>query len=202
MTINYPNGSAHHPFQKKNRPSSVNYGKRGMTLEELISQSNDYYRSKNQAVIYKKPTPIQVVHVDYPRRSRAVITEAYYRKASTTDYNGIYQGFYIDFEAKETKNKTTFPLSNFQQHQIEHLKQCQEHGGICFALLSFSQLQRFFVLPSKKLCYYWDNHFKDNHPKSISLKELEKHGIEIKYSIAPVIPYLDAVDQMIQEKMF
>lgn len=58
-----------------------------MTLEEEINESNEYYLVNNQAVIYKKPTPIQIVSVDYPKRSRAVIKEAYFRQASTTDYN-------------------------------------------------------------------------------------------------------------------
>ena len=41
------------------------------------------------AVIHKKPTPIQIVRVDYPQRSRAKIVEAYFRQASTTDYSGF-----------------------------------------------------------------------------------------------------------------
>ena len=36
----------------------------------------------------------------------AVITEAYFRTPSTTDFNGIFKGRYIDFEAKETSNAT------------------------------------------------------------------------------------------------
>lgn len=199
MTIHYPNGSSPRQPTIQAKQASVDYGRRGMTLEELISKSNESYRQQNKAVIYKKPTPIQVVQVDYPKRSRAVITEAYYRKASTTDYNGIYQGHYIDFEAKETKNKTRFPLSNFQSHQINHLKQCHQQGGICFALLSFSELKRIFILPVNKLCYYWDNHLKPGYAKSIRIQDLEDHAIEVHYSISPIIPYLDAVDQMIRQ---
>ena len=97
-----------------------------MSLEEDINVTNRYYLQIGKAVIHKKPTPIQIVKVDYPKRSAAVITEAYFQQASTTDYNGVYRGKYIDFEAKETRNKTSFPLNNFHAHQVQHMKACRE----------------------------------------------------------------------------
>ena len=116
-TIKYPNAiSTINTMQQKS------YSSRGMRLENDINDSNKYYRELDKALIYKKPTPVQVVHVDYPKRQRAKITEAYYKTPSTTDYNGVYRGKYIDFEAKETKNKTSFPLFMIHPHQIKHLK--------------------------------------------------------------------------------
>src|SRR5699024_5549086 len=91
------------------------FGNRGMTLESDINASNETYLVQNIAVIHKKPVPVQIVSVDYPKRSAARITEAYFGKASTTDYNGVYKGKYIDFEAKETKNKQSFPLKTFMR---------------------------------------------------------------------------------------
>ena len=55
-----------------------------MTFEKMINESNQYYLSRGLAVIHKKPTPIQIVKVDYPRRSRAKIVEAYFQ-ASLND---------------------------------------------------------------------------------------------------------------------
>src|SRR5574344_1617077 len=113
--MNYPN--------KKivNNNKQINYGNRGMCLEDDINISNKFYLENNIAVVYKKPTPIKVVKVDYNKRINTVIKEAYYEIPSTTDYNGIYKGKYIDFEAKETKCKTSFALSNIHSHQINHL---------------------------------------------------------------------------------
>ena len=128
--VRYPKGQVPRSSIQTNPVNrTINYGSRGMSLDERINESNRFYLQRNIAVIHKKPTPIQVVKVDYPKRSAARISEAYYRQASTTDYNGIYQGFYIDFEAKETKNKRSFPLSNLKDHQVKHMKACFEQGG-------------------------------------------------------------------------
>ena len=140
MTFHYPNGIPynHHEAQspkkqvKKKRP--VEFGNRGMDFEEA---------------------PVQIVKVDYPKRSAAVIKEAYFRQASTTDYNGVYQGRYIDFEAKETKNTTSFPFKNFHQHQIDHMEQCIAQQGICFVLLWFSSLKRCFFFSGENLITHW-----------------------------------------------
>ena len=74
-TIKYPNG-----ISTINTMQSKSYSSRGMRLENDINDSNKYYRELDKALIYKKPTPVQVVHVDYPKRQRAKITEAYYKR--------------------------------------------------------------------------------------------------------------------------
>ena len=43
----------------------ANYANRGVSLEEDINISNAFYRDNNKAYIYKKPTPIKLVSVDY-----------------------------------------------------------------------------------------------------------------------------------------
>src|SRR5574344_2227158 len=136
------------------RNEFVAYGNRGMGLEADINCTNEYYLLKNIASIYKKPTPITIAKVDY---SNQVIKEAYFKTPSTTDYNGIYKGKYIDFEAKETKNKTSFPLSNIHEHQIEHLKRIVKHGGIGFIIVRFVTLDKTYLLLEKELTSYLNN---------------------------------------------
>ncbi|KRM97497.1 Holliday junction-specific endonuclease [Liquorilactobacillus aquaticus DSM 21051] len=175
----------------------VIFGNRGMSLEEEINQSNTYYLQNEIAVIHKKPVPIQIVQVSYPKRSAAVIKEAYFKQSSTTDYNGVYKGCYLDFEAKETKNKNSFPLSNFHEHQVEHMKACTRQGGICFAIIKFSVTQQLFLLPAAILFDYWDNQTKGR--KSIEKKVIASSGYAINYHVQPLIPYLKYVDKLINK---
>lgn len=46
---------------------SLSSANRGMNLEEDIIQSNEYYLRHKMALIYKRPTPIQVVKVEYQK---------------------------------------------------------------------------------------------------------------------------------------
>lgn len=203
LVIKYPNGKSYshdaEKIKKKQiKKKDLSFSKRGMTLEEELNESNAYYLAFGKAVIHKKPTPVQIVQVNYPKRSAAVIKEAYFRQASTTDYNGVYRGFYLDFEAKETKNKLSFPLKNFHQHQITHMQQCLKQSGLAFVILRFSASNRIFLLEAAHLIQYWENHTKEGR-KSIPLKDLEKIGYELYYGLSPRIPYLDIVDQMIAQ---
>ncbi len=196
MAIRYPNGKIYTPEKKVAvKKKDYSFSNRGKTLEDEINESNEYYLIHDIAVIYKKPIPIQVVKVDYPSRSGAVIREAYYRTPSTTDFNGVYEGKYIDFEAKETENKTAFPLKNIHLHQITHMEKVANQSGICFLLVRFSSLDRYFYLSYEELKVFWDRMNKGGR-KSIALQEFEEHAIEISPKYAPRIDYLQIVNDL------
>lgn len=195
--LQYPNGkkfSGYRAHRAEKNPKT-NFGNRGMTLEEDINVTNEYYLQTGRAVIHKKPTPIQVVNVDYPKRSAAVITEAYFKLASTTDYNGVYRGKYIDFEAKETRNKTSFPLNNFYSHQIEHMKKVVKQGGICFVILKFVSADQIYLLEAEHLFRFWDNHLMGGR-KSIPLSYIQEHGKAVSVQFQPRIDYLSVIDKI------
>ncbi|GAJ26134.1 recombination protein RecU [Liquorilactobacillus sucicola DSM 21376 = JCM 15457] len=206
MVLHYPNGRAYHQSvsdkmqpKRQHENSDIVFGNRGMSLEEELNQSNTYYLQKDIAVIHKKPVPIQIVQVSYPKRSAAVIKEAYFKQSSTTDYNGVYKGYYLDFEAKETRSKTSFPLSNFHEHQVNHMKACTRQGGICFTIIKFSVTQQLFLLPAAILFEYWDNQSKTKGRKSIEKKVIADFGYAINYHVQPLIPYLTYVDKLINK---
>lgn len=184
--MNYPNGIKKNITTTK---SHVDHSNRGMSLESDINISNEYYREKKIAYIYKKPTPIKIVKVDYPSRNKAVIKEAFFEAPSTTDYNGIYQGRYIDFEAKETKSKTSFPLSNIHPHQIKHIRNIYKEKGIAFLIVRFTTLDKTYMLLAKDFLTYIDN----NDKKSIPLDYFETNGYELKNKYMPRIDYLEII---------
>ena len=192
--VKYPGGIAIARKQQIKQLKTVKFGKRGMNFEAEINATNEYYLMHGLAVIHKKPTPVQIVKVDYPKRSRAKITEAYFRQASTTDYSGVYQGRYLDFEAKETQNKTSFPLKNFHEHQIVHMENVLKQEGIVFVLLHFSALSRTFLLKANDLIPF----FKEKEgQKSIALAFIETKGYELPTNQLPSIPYLDCIQKII-----
>lgn len=178
-----------------NADDNLTFANRGMTFEEDINQSNLYYLHSGKAVIHKKPTPVQIVSVDYPKRSAAVIKEAYFKQPSTTDYNGVYRGKYIDFEAKETRNKTSFPLTNFHQHQIEHMMQVSKQEGLCFILARFKVTQEDFFLKASDLFDFWEQQ-KNGGRKSIPKSFFDDKAYRIDLGFNPRIDYLTIVDQL------
>ena len=183
--MRYPNGI------NKEYVNIKSHSNRGMNLENDLNDSNAYYLNSNIAVIYKKPTPITINKVDYKSRCDAVIKEAHFKIPSTTDYNGIYKGKYIDFEAKETKSLTSFPLNNIHKHQIEHLKKIYIHGGVGFIIVRFTKLNKTYLLFIEDLIEFLNN----NERVSIPLKYFEEKAYLIKEGLRPRLDYLKILDK-------
>ena len=190
--IKYPTGTNPEATKKgkvsRNRFSSS--ANRGMNLEEDINISNQYYIDKNLAAISKRPTPINVVKVDYTHGAK--ITDAYFEKQSTTDYNGVYKGRYLDFEAKSTKSKTSFPLSNITSHQIIHLKRIIAHGGIAFFIIRFETLNETYLIDASFVIAA----FESAKRKSLSYPDVVENGRLIKTGFVPRLFYLEIVDSL------
>lgn len=169
-----------------------NYGNRGMTLESDINLTNDYYQENNIALIYKKPIPIKVLKVS-PDKTR--IKDGFYEKKSTLDYNGLYQGRYLEFDAKETDSKTSFPISNIHLHQIEHIKKVLKHHGTAFLIIRFNLLNQTYLLMGTDLI----NFISDNDRKSIPLSYFEEHCEKITLKYRPRIDYLNIINKLWKE---
>ena len=184
--MRYPQGI------KKQYQNNISHGNRGMVLEHDINDTNQYYLETKKAVIHKKPTPITITKVHYPSRLEAVIKEAYFKTPSTTDYNGVYKNRYIDFEAKETKNDKYFPIANIHIHQINHLKNIIECGGIGFIIVRFTNHNETYLLKGEDLFHFLNTETR----KSIPIEYFREKGYRIHEKYAPRLDYLKIVDDL------
>ena len=187
--MNYPNKS------KSEYNKVKNYANRGMDLEELINMANDYYLKNDIAIIYKKPTPIGISKVKYVD-NKVNIVKSYFKEKSTLDYNGLYKGYYIDFDAKVTKNKSKFPLSNIHEHQVLHIRRIIKHGGISFLIIYMNNM--YYLFKGEKLIDFIDN----NTVKAIPYEYIVNNSYLIKLGLNPYLDYIKAVDLIIKEKSY
>lgn len=187
--INYPNGPKRkaNPSSALPRKKNASAANRGMALERLINAANAYYLDNNIALFTKRPTPINVVKIDYERGAK--ITDAYFEKQSTTDYNGVFQAKYFDFEAKSTLLKTSFPLNNIYKHQITHLENVVSHGGIAFFIVEFATLNEIYVLDAQTII----DAYNLGARKSIPYHVFKEKGILVPLGLNPILDYLNAV---------
>lgn len=179
--MNYPNKI------KKEYHKNVNYANRGMDLENIINDTNHYLLSKDIALIYKKPTPIGIVKVSY-ENNKQVINKAYFASPSTLDYNGLYKGKYIEFDAKNTESKTSFPLNNVHEHQIEHIRNVIKHHGIVFLIIRINGL--YYLLNGPDFINFIDTETR----KSIPYSYIKEYGYELEYNYTKGLNYLKYVD--------
>ena len=193
--MRYPNGKTYQKKESDNKTEKthrtlLSAANRGMSLEDDINLSNDYYRDMGIALINKRPTPINIVKVDYSKGAK--IVDAYFEKQSTTDYNGVYKGKYIDFEAKNTKSNTAFPLSNISEHQIIHLKNVLKHGGIAFFIICFQTKDEIYLLDASFVIDFYEHGSR----KSIPYQVFKEKGVLIRQDYTPRLHYIDAVEEL------
>lgn len=186
--MNYPN-SINKEYHKV-----ISHANRGMDLEAIINETNEYLREKDIALIYKKPTPIGISDVEY-KNNHAVIKKGYFAYQSTLDYNGLYKGKYLEFEAKNTESKTSFPLNNIHEHQIKHIRKVIKHNGIVFLIVRINN--EIYLLMGKDFINYIDNHKR----KSIPYSYFQEFGYLLKYYYGKGLNYLQIIDNFIRSDM-
>lgn len=97
---------------------------RGNELEKKAEKANLVSRQKKQSLILKVPTPMLITN-------KGLIPQQ-----STVDYVGILQGgLFIAYDAKETQSKTSIPLQNIKQHQLDYLNRVNDLGGLAFFMI-------------------------------------------------------------------
>jgi len=175
----------------KSYKKTINYKNRGMDLENLINEACKYYLNNDIAVIYKKPTPIGVIDVDY--KNGAQINKAYFKEPSTLDYNGLYKGKYIEFDAKECNSNTSFPIKNIHEHQLKHLKKIINHGGIAFLIIAMNN--SYYLFKGEDLLEF----IKVETRKSIPFNIIDSKGYKLNYNYNIGLDYIEGINECYKE---
>lgn len=163
-----------------------NYKNRGMLLENIINKTIWYYKNNDVAFFEKKDLNVKFNSVKF-EKNKKMLLNSFISSKSTVDYYGIYKGKYVTFEAKST-NESVFYFSNIKEHQHKHLKMIKKFGGISFYIILFKKELKIFLIDVEKIKY--------EEEKSISIKEVENLGYEIKIIFPGIIDFLIFIDKL------
>ncbi|PGF06486.1 Holliday junction resolvase RecU [Bacillus pseudomycoides] len=166
-------------------------GNRGMAFEMLINLSNEMYQREGVALINKRPTPVKVL-----KSKGGHVLKGFYESKSTVDYDGVYKGRAVAFEAKSTQSLTRFDLSNIAQHQLDYLEKAEKMGAVCFFLIEFSGNQTVFLVPLSVIQSYVRMSHQPNGKKSIPRADFDIHGYLVDRTERAPVDYLRYVDEL------
>ena len=149
-----------------------NSNKIGAKFEDKLTKQFEEYRKEKKAYIFKIPTEFVVL------RKGAKIISAYPKKQSPClDYIGILpNGKSIVFEAKTTKNTSSFPLKNIKPYQFELIKEINHYVDCVFFIIEFRELNETYLVSGNAILDFKEN----NERKSIPYKEFKNIGILIE----------------------
>ncbi|HDR4727310.1 Holliday junction resolvase RecU [Bacillus cereus] len=172
-------------------------GNRGMAFEKLINLSNEMYQREGVALINKRATPVKVL-----KSAGGRVLNGFYEAKSTVDYDGVYKGRAVAFEAKSTQSLTRFDLSNIAQHQLDYLEKAEKMGAVCFFLIEFSKDQTVFLVPASVIQSYVRMSHQPNGKKSISRADFDIYGYLVEQTERAPVDYLQYVDEAVNPVMF
>jgi recombination protein U len=172
--------------------NSMSQGNRGMAFEMLLNLVNMMYANQKIALINKRPTPVKVL-----KSKGTKVLSGYYEAPSTVDYDGVYKGHAIAFEAKSV-GIDRFDLSNLHHHQLDYLEKVAKMGGISFLLIEFRNTKQIFFVSFPTIKHYVYQASKGGR-KSIPLADLEVYAYEVKRTKRSSLDYLEWVDKLIGE---
>ncbi|PGC22739.1 Holliday junction resolvase RecU [Bacillus wiedmannii] len=172
-------------------------GNRGMAFEKLINLANEMYQRRGVALINKRPTPVKVLKSKGGR-----VLNGFYEAKSTVDYDGVYKGRAVAFEAKSTQSLTRFDLSNIAQHQLDYLEKAEKMGAVCFFLIEFSKDQTVFLVPASVIQSYVRMSHQPNGKKSISRADFNIYGYLVEQTERAPVDYLQYIDEAVAPVMF
>jgi len=170
----------------------VSQANRGQGFEQLLNITNLQYERANIALIHKRPTPMKVL------RPQGMHFLSVFECKSTVDFDGVYQGRAIYFEAKSTREESRFDLKLIESHQLEHLEKAESIGGICFFLIEFAKSHEVFLVPLSTMRHYILR-ARNGSRKSIPREDFEYCAYVVEKTKRAALDYLVHVDKLIGE---
>lgn len=141
----------------------------GAKFEKKLTEQFEQYRKDKKAYIFKVPTEFVIL------RKGAKIVSAFPKKQSPClDYIGILNdGNVIVFEAKTTKNKTSFALSNIRDYQFDLIDEINHYVNCVFFIIEFREHNEIYLVNGEKI-----KEFKENNTrKSIPYSDFKNMGV-------------------------
>jgi recombination protein U len=159
-----------------NKPKTrKNISNTGEGFEALILYANSIYDINGIAFIQKLEQPVRITK-KYPNG-----TVTGQLKKSTVDFLGCITegGRMVAFDAKSTSSKTSFPLSNLEQHQYDILNSYHKKNAFAFLLVEWTVYDEVYVVPFPFLSTYWEKAYFGVGRKSIPYEDFSQcHKID------------------------
>ena len=175
------------PTNRLNQANGRAAARSGARFEDMIERANVYYSRRATAQVLKVPTGTRPIG---KRGGQTVWAPA---EKTGCDYVGVLNGKGVAFEAKSTRNKTSFPLTVHQKdmvkpHQLQFLREYQAAGGAAFILIHFSETGRTFRTSVDAYDELTERARKEDK-KSLPIGWIEEASLEV-YQRAYFIDYL------------
>lgn len=165
----------------KKRKNTSN--KIGSTFEAKLIRVFNKYRKEGKAYIIKIPSEVTII-----RKGSRIVNAIYRQKSDCLDFLGLMpDGKGIVFEAKTTKNKTSFPLSNIQEYQYQLADELLRYVQSVFYIVEFRELNEIYLVHSKKIKEFINN----NERKSIPIDWFRKNENAILMEDLDILKYLN-----------
>lgn len=162
------------------------YANRGKPFESLIIASNKQYAIKRWAVVEKVEAPFKALGMNNS------YVFGFYESKGFVDFVGIANGRSICFEAKSTRERTSFPLDNIKRHQVEVLRDWHNLGGISFVLIEFEKRNAVYLLRYPQLQKWWKS-AEGGGRKSIPFQWFHFHCPRVRSDRGISLDYLKAL---------
>ena len=144
-------------IKRKNTSNKI-----GSTFEAKLIRVFNKYRKEGKAYIIKIPGEVTII-----RKGAKIVNALHRQKSDCLDFLGLMpNGKGIVFEAKTTKNKTSFPLSNIQEYQYKLADELLGYVQSVFYIVEFRELNEIYLVHSNKIKEFINNNERKSIPVS------------------------------------